>query len=217
MGRIRIKICGVTNPDDAALCVEAGVSMIGLIFAKSPRKIDARRADEIIRAIPADHSSRLSSDVGGPFAATPLKAHPVGVFQDQPLEEVLDIIQTAKLVMVQLHGNEPPEYARALKEKRYFVIRAFTPDSIPENYPADLFLLDVPKGEERADDAYRAAANRFGQRLFLSGQLDASNVGKWIRDLHPIGVDVCRGTEKEPGKKDAGRIRAFVDAVRSAE
>ncbi|MHC4605399.1 MAG: phosphoribosylanthranilate isomerase [Planctomycetota bacterium] len=189
-----IKICGVTSPADAAVCVKEGADMIGLIFAESPRKIDAKRAAQIVGTFP--------------------DAHFVGVFMDQSLEEVRRIAGEVGLETVQLHGKEPPAFALALRDDGRKVIKAMTPDRPEPDYPADFFLLDVPKEQERADEAYCEAARKLGQRLFLSGRLTPENVGRWLLELRPAGVDVCRGTEASPGKKDPNRLKAFVRAVR---
>jgi len=216
MRSVRIKICGVTSPDDALLCVNAGVDMIGLIFAESPRQIDAKRAYEIIRAIPPDRSTRSSPEVDGPFSESVLKVHPVGVFMDQPLKEVKATLKHVGLSTVQLHGKESPEYVAELKSLGVFVIKTLMAGETGEDYGSDLFLLDIPKREERDEVAYRKTANRLFRRLFLSGQLDASNVGQWIRDYRPLGVDACRATESDPGRKDEEKVKAFVEAVTNA-
>ena len=197
---LRIKVCGVTSPEDAVLCAEAGADMVGVIFARSPRQVDAGQARKILDA-PLDWNRILA----------------VGVFMDAPESEILETVSATGMAAVQLHGIEAPELSDRLRGKGLTVIKAMVPGREDSGYPADYFLLDVPKGETRDDQAYRAAAARLKNRLMLSGGLDVGAVADMIREFRPFGVDVCRATEASPGRKDAEKTKAFIEAVRHAE
>ena len=128
----RIKICGVTTADDARLADQLGVDYIGLIFATSPRRIDVARAREIRAAVPH----------------RPI----VGVFQNQPLDEVVSTVEDASVDLIQLHGEESPEYCEALQRKAgRNIIKAFCADDIPDAerlgsyHTTSFFLFDLAK------------------------------------------------------------------------
>jgi phosphoribosylanthranilate isomerase len=199
----RVKVCGMTRLEDALLAAELGASAIGFVFwPRSPRFIDPGRAAAIARELP-------------PLITT------VGVFVDQPIEEVRRIAQRVPLMAVQLHGNEPVEYARQLLQP---VIRAvavndhFTTSSL-DVIPAEItVLLDAHDPVRRGGTgqtidwttASQAAARR---PVFLSGGLNQANIAEAITRVHPYGVDLSSGVESAPGVKDPARLRALFEAV----
>jgi phosphoribosylanthranilate isomerase len=199
----RVKVCGVTRLEDALLAAELGASAIGFVFwPRSPRFIDPGRAAAIARELP-------------PLITT------VGVFVDQPIEEVRRIAQRVPLMAVQLHGSEPVEYARQLLQP---VIRAvavndhFTTSSL-DVIPAEItVLLDAHDPVRRGGTgqtidwttASQAAARR---PVFLSGGLNPANIAEAITRVHPYGVDLSSGVESAPGVKDPARLRALFEAV----
>ena len=131
MKMVQVKICGITNLEDALAAVESGVDMLGFIFADSPRKVTPEVVKEIISQLP---SSVLK----------------VGVFMDQGINEVKDAVEFYGLDMIQLHGSESPEFCASLDCK---VIKAFTPQSLPElgqlqQYNVNAFMLDKQKGTD---------------------------------------------------------------------
>ncbi|MFO7545326.1 MAG: phosphoribosylanthranilate isomerase [Trueperaceae bacterium] len=200
---IRIKICGITLPEDAVSAERAGADAIGLIFAAtSKRRIDRARARAIVAAV-------------GPFLVR------VGVFVDAAIEEVRDAVRDLRLDAVQLHGSEGADYAAALR-RDVRVVRAvrFGKDVTPEalaSYPADAILLDAARpGSGEAFRWSEARAWRGHPRLILAGGLTPENVGAGIHALRPYGVDVASGVERAAGVKDAARIAAFVRAARGA-
>ena len=199
----RVKVCGVTRVEDALLAAELGASAIGFVFwPRSPRFIDPGRAASIARELP-------------PLITT------VGVFVDQPIEEVRRIAQRVPLMAVQLHGNEPIEYARQLLQP---VIRAvavddqFTMSSV-DVIPAEItVLLDahdpVRRGGTGRTIDWTAASQAAARRpVFLSGGLNPANIAEAIARVHPYGVDLSSGVESSPGVKDAARLRALFEAV----
>lgn len=200
----RIKICGVTRPEDARVAEAAGADAIGLIFApRSRRRVDLARAAAVSAAL-------------GPFIAR------VGVFVDAPLDEVRRTVDALRLHAVQLHGRETPAYAEALRG-RVTVIKAwsFTPDLRPADlraFPADAVLLDgLRPGSGEAFNWAQAAPLRGFPGLILAGGLSAETVASGVRALAPYAVDVASGVESAPGVKDAAAVRRFVEAVRGRD
>jgi phosphoribosylanthranilate isomerase len=201
-----VKICGITNPEDAAAAVEAGADALGFNFWRPGRRYLAPEAAAAI------------------IATLPPQIAKVGVFVDEEPAEVLAIARQAGLTAVQLHGSEPPEYLDRLgpyqKLKAFRVDDRFCAETLGR-YRADAFLLDAagstPGGTgARFDWRAAIAAKRFG-RIILAGGLTAENVGEAVRQVAPWGVDVASGVECEPGRKDPRLLREFIRAVRQAE
>lgn len=202
--RVRVKICGVTRPEDAAVAEAAGADAIGLIFAEgSRRRVDVAAAAEIAAAL-------------GPFVRR------VGVFVDPDQESVLEAIDGAGLDAVQLHGDAPAAWLVDLR-RRVRVIRAlrFRPGITPATVagePADAWLLDgLRPGSGEAFDWSQAGAWAGHARLIVAGGLRPGNVAAAVAALRPHAVDVASGVEDAPGRKDPALVRAFVAAVRRAE
>lgn len=204
---VRVKICGITKLDDALLATELGATTLGFVFwRKSPRVIDA----DLVAAI----SSQLP-----PHVST------VGVFVDQPVDEIREIAAAAKLSAVQLHGDEPLDYSRQLLQpviKAVPVGERFVPESL-DAIPTEItVLLDAHDpirrgGTGRTIDwtlARKAAARR---PLFLSGGLTAENIQEAVTQVRPYGVDLSSGVESAPGVKDPDRLRAFFGALRDSD
>jgi phosphoribosylanthranilate isomerase len=214
-----IKICGNTNLEDARVAVEAGVDALGFIFARhSPRCISADRAAEIIRELPPEIEK-------------------VGVFTNAPVDEVFAVAQQAGLTAVQLHGSETPDDARRLDSpcagcrlrvfKSLHVAEAqgisFAESRVLGEH-FDALLLDSSKpgfgGTGRTFDWEQAAPliKMLGvtSKLIVAGGLTPENVGEAIAKFRPYGVDAVTGAEREPGKKDHDKVRAFVKAARAA-
>jgi phosphoribosylanthranilate isomerase len=200
---VRVKICGITLPADAAHAERAGADAIGLNFVPaSRRRVTLEQAEAVCAAV-------------GPLVVR------VGVFVDAPLDEVWHAVERLRLGAVQLHGEEPPAYAAALRE-RVPVVRAlpFRPGLTPGSlaaYPADAILLDAPRaGSGRPFRWGDAGAWRGHPRLVLAGGLTPETVAGGIEALAPYGVDVASGVERSPGVKDHERVEAFVRAARGA-
>jgi len=200
-----IKVCGITNIDDALGAASLGVDALGFIFAPSPRRIEPGVVREIIRALPAGL----------------LK---VGVFVNAEQEEVLRVAEYCGLNSAQFHGHESPEYCRRVSLPVIKAIPVRDVESLKEmeRYPFATILLDT-YDRERAGGTGKvfpwelALEVRRKSSFILSGGLNPWNVRQAIRMLRPMGVDVSSGVESAPGKKDLSKMINFVREVSHAE
>jgi phosphoribosylanthranilate isomerase len=199
-GRTRLKICGITNKEDAIMVSNLGADALGFVFAESKRKITPERAKEIVKILP-------------PFITT------VGIFMDKALQEVNEICEYAFLDAVQLHGNESPEYCDKVKRKVIKGILVTANDRKErllfkmKNYTVSAFILDPGRGSGKVFDW--KIAKGIEKPIIIAGGLTPDNVKQVIRDLHPYGVDVSTGVEKDYGKKDSEKVEKFITEVHS--
>ena len=198
-----VKICGITSEEDALLAVAMGTDAVGFVFAPSPRQMSPSAVQAITRRLP-------------PEVLT------VGLFRDERPQRVVEIVNRCGLRAAQLHGHESREDCGYVAVRVPLVIKAFAAGDPrlerAEEYGADIILLDAPNpGSGKVFDWRLAEGAPRGRRLVLAGGLDASNVADAIARVHPWGVDVSTGVEREPGKKDSKKIRAFIQAVRAME
>ncbi|HVB37949.1 MAG TPA: phosphoribosylanthranilate isomerase [Vicinamibacterales bacterium] len=203
MGRLFVKICGITRLQDAELAVELGASALGFVFwPGSPRFIDPFRAKQIVKELP-------------------IGITPVGVFVDQPLDYVKGVASVARLGGVQLHGSERPEYAAQVPRavlKAIPLEPGLEPAGI-DDWPARVTLLvDVHDparkgGTGRTVDWSMAARVARRRRTVLAGGLSPDNVGAAVAAVRPFGVDVSSGVEASAGVKDPARLKAFFAAL----
>jgi phosphoribosylanthranilate isomerase len=202
-----VKICGITNLNDAHAAVAAGADVLGFNFYKpSPRYITPAAAREIINTLPdAILTAGVFVNEGSPDA-------------------VRSIADQAGVKAVQLHGDESPDYCRALK----FVIKTFAvSESFDLNqlraYEVDAIMLDTKDNRLRGGTGRTfdwTIAQQVSQRvpkLYLAGGLSPENVGEAISMVHPYAVDTCSAVEDSPGIKNHERMRVFVSAVRSVK
>ncbi len=202
---IRIKICGITHPDDAERAVESGANLIGLNFVPgSPRCLNL------------DAAIAITERVAG-------QVERVAVFQDAAPEEIERVLRRVDLERVQLHGSESEEEVEAVDLPVIKAIRGADLEAA-EEYPAAILLLDHPSGGggsgKQWDWSEAATLIGSGHDVIVAGGLDADNVGKVLDDLGdlpPWGVDVATGVEGEGARKDPEKMAAFVQAVRAAE
>ena len=205
---IQIKICGVTNANDARACVELGANMIGFNFyPASPRYIEPAVVRRIVDVLPA-------------------RTCAVGVFVDADPEEIRKLAKIAGLRCVQLHGHVTPESCSELA-REFRVIRALATDTQFEPEATAAFpdcdvLIDTYHPELRGgtgqtcDWSAARAAMRYTRFLILSGGLNPRNVDSAIAAVRPHAVDVCSGIESTPGVKDHRALEQFISAVRAA-
>jgi len=200
-----IKICGITNLQDARQAAALGVDALGFIFAPSPRKIEPSVAQEIISGLP-------------------LSIEKVGVFVNEDIREVKRIADLCGLDALQFHGQETPEYCRQVSLRVIKAIRVRDSQSIEviQAYPFAAALLDTysPGRAGGTGETFNWEWAREARRkvnFILSGGLDPGNVRRAIHLLHPAGVDVCSGVEKAPGRKDLFKMMEFVKEVRRAD
>ncbi|MBL0226381.1 MAG: phosphoribosylanthranilate isomerase [Geobacteraceae bacterium] len=202
---VKVKICGITCLEDALASVEAGADALGFVFySQSPRHIFPEQAAEIIRRLP-------------PFVQT------VGLFVNEELSIVNTTADRCGLDIIQLHGEETPEYCDSVMRR---VIKAFrvkdltTLDSLV-NYHVSGCLLDAwsptalgGTGQTFNWDVAAEAVNR-GHRIILAGGLTPDNISESIRLVRPYGVDVSSGVEINPGNKDATKVSRFVELAKN--
>jgi phosphoribosylanthranilate isomerase len=204
---VRVKICGITRPEDAEHAVSLGAWAIGLIFHEpSPRKADLETA----AAIGAEFKRQVEV---------------VGVFVNRELGEIAEIADVCSLTMLQLHGDEGPVFCDEVRRRTGLKIMkaarvrdAASLQALNAFRKVDYHLVDAhhPElfgGTGETFDWELVRARRSRVPLILSGGLDAHNVGAAIATVHPHAVDTASGTEAAPGRKDPERLRAFFDAV----
>ena len=206
---IQIKICGVTNVNDAKTCVELGAHMIGFNFyPQSPRYVEPEVARQIVETLPSD-------------------ANAVGVFVNGNADEIRNTANAAGVRCAQLHGDFSPDIGRELA-REFRVIQVFSthPRFRPEDvalFPDCDVLVDAHHPDLRGgtgqmcDWSAARATLPFSRFLILSGGLNAENIGEAIAAVTPNAVDVCSGVESAPGVKNRGAIKDFIAAVRAAE
>ena len=199
-----LKVCGITRVTDALHAVRGGATALGFVcWPASPRHIAADRVRAIVAELP---SSVLT----------------VGVFVNESVDGIRNVVATAGLTAVQLHGDEPPAYADALP---WPLFRAVTLDAAREACrawaPAATLLLDAADplrrgGTGRMVDWTRAAALARDRPVVLAGGLTPGNVAEAIATVRPYGVDVSSGVEESPGVKDFSKVTEFLANARAA-
>lgn len=198
-----VKICGITNEEDALMAVALGADAVGFVFAPSTRQVTVGTARDIARRLPPEIIT-------------------IGVFRDQDPHFVSQTVLDAGLRGVQLHGHETPAMAAELSPRPQTLIVAFPAGSPAidrfDEYHADAMLLDgTTPGSGQVFDWDLVDSIRDHRRLILAGGLDPDNVGAAVARVNPWGVDVSSGVEASPGQKDPRLVQAFVRATRAAE
>lgn len=201
---IKVKICGITNLEDALLASKLGADALGFIFVKkSPRCISPDKAGKIVQQL-------------DPFL---IKA---GVFLDQPKEEVAAIAESLNLDVLQFHGKETPAYCHSFKP-RFKVVKVFFPDNRPyavsiSRYRCDAFMFDI-KYQEKVKGTKLLSADclkeiakliKNGCRVIISGGLNTANLDR-VKPFKPYALDVASGIEKLVGKKDEESMKLFIE------
>ncbi len=203
--RPQIKICGLTDIEQARACAELGADAVGLVFfPKSPRNVSLEQARAITAAVPREVVT-------------------VGVFVNPSHEAVMTVVSQCGLGAVQLHGRESPELTACLAAEKITVIKALFIGGNPsmetvDTYSASAFLVECSGGKLPGGNALTwdwKAARAFGKShpLVLAGGLSPDNVRQAIADAEPDAVDVSSGVEAAPGKKDLVKVADFISAV----
>jgi phosphoribosylanthranilate isomerase len=200
---VRVKVCGITNKEDALAAVHFGADAVGFVFASSPRRVAPEQVSRIVAALP------------------PLVCK-VGVFVDSSVEEVEGIMKLCNLDLAQLHGAESPDYCEALSPRaiKSFAVKDESVLAELRRYKVSAYLLDahdpVLKGGSGRTFNWSIAgqAVQYGP-IILSGGLNAENVRQAIAEARPYAVDVCSGVEARPGAKDHAKLRDFIELAKS--
>lgn len=202
---VKVKICGITNREDAHAAVAAGADLLGFVFCEdSPRHVTVAEAAAIAQTVPP-------------------QVVRVGLFVNATEELVAEAMSACGLQLLQFHGDETPEYCRqfgAMSMKAFRMKDAETLRQLRE-YPTDAWLLDAFVPGQRGGTGHTfnwelaVAAVQLGRPVFLAGGLTPENVAEAVRQVRPFGVDVSSGVEAAPGKKDHAKVRAFVQAAKS--
>jgi phosphoribosylanthranilate isomerase len=205
--KTQVKICGLTSVADALLASEAGADLIGLMFYdQSPRHITLATAVEISRALP-------------PFVLR------VGVFVNPDEALVKRAIGECGLSLLQFHGDERSDFCTQFGVMCLKAVRVRDAESLNQlaNFQTDAFLLDAHSNGslggtgEKFNWELAVEAQKFGRPIFLAGGLTPENVADAVKQVRPFAVDVSSGVESAPGKKDAAKVRAFIQAVKNTK
>lgn len=198
-----VKICGITNEKDALFAVAMGADAVGFVFAPSTRQIQPAQARDIIRRLPYETLT-------------------IGVFRDETPQRAVEIANMIGLGGVQLHGREAPGEVAWVRERVGFVVKAFAAgDPLFErvdDYEVDAVMIDssVP-GSGTVFDWSLAEHIPLDKKLIVAGGLTPENVQLAIEQIRPWGVDVSTGVERAPGRKDASKVRRFINAAKAGE
>jgi phosphoribosylanthranilate isomerase len=197
-----VKICGITNEDDALLSVAMGADAVGFVFAPSPRQVAAQQVYDITRRLPPEILT-------------------VGVFRDEHPERVIDTVNRAGLKAAQLHGHETPGMVAEVATQLRWVIKAVaagSPDARrADQFSTDFVLVDAQSpGSGEVFDWSLVDDLPDGPRYILAGGLDPDNVTSAVQRVRPWGVDVSSGVERSPGRKDALKVKSFIERARAA-
>ena len=204
---IKIKICGITNQEDAEAAVAAGADALGFVFyAQSPRYIEPAVAKRIIAQLP-------------PFVLS------IGVFVNHDQESIRNLVDECGLAFAQLHGNETPTFCESLGRPVLRALRLHDRGSLlalaeykgrmgVKGFVVDAYSSEAYGGTGQTVDWSLAREVAHAAPILLAGGLTPGNVQEAIQHVHPYGVDISSGVEEHPGKKDHEKIRAFTQAVR---
>lgn len=223
---IAVKICGITNLEDARVAVEAGADMLGFVFySPSPRYLTPTQAQEIISDIRLESARNGERDSHESQAARRSSAvRFAGVFVNESLEQIRAVVEAAGLDLVQLHGSETTEMMQILGVRAYKslqprdldsarVLMANYRNAVRRNVPA--FIADAPPAKLPGGNGITAdwsVAREIAQEfaILLAGGLKLENVRDAIQQVNPWGVDVSSGVERAPGRKDHAKVREFI-------
>ncbi|MFC1793724.1 phosphoribosylanthranilate isomerase [Planctomycetota bacterium] len=200
---VKVKICGITNIDDAVAAMDMGADMLGFNFyPDSPRYVTPQQATDIINKLPA-------------FMDT------AGVFVNASVEQIHETNSVCHLDWVQLHGDEDPDFCRSLLSHNVKTMKAIRVKDQTDIEKADSFFTDAVLLDAFDPDKYGGTGLTFdwnvighiGKRVFLAGGINPDNAAAAVK-LGVYGIDVCSGIEAEPGKKDHDKMKQLFDNIR---
>ncbi len=202
---VKVKICGITNCEDASLAVESGADILGFVLAPSPRQVSPEKVRSIIDTLP-------------PFVVT------VGVFVDEEEKTIKDIADFCRLSQVQLHGNESPDFCQRFRPKAIKAFRLQDDTSLfslsgyqghVQAVLLDTFQKGIAGGTGRTFPwSLAVKAKTLNLPVILAGGLNPMNVGRAVQMVKPYAVDVSSGIEERPGKKDPLLMKRFLEAIK---
>jgi len=205
MKKVRIKICGLTRPEDVLLLGELPIDFAGFIFVpNTPRFVEPEKAAKLIRLLPDE-------------------IQPVGVFLDEKPEIVRETADICGLKILQFHGGERPEYCEQFNRPYFKVIRVNGSCEViiqdgyrPRAFLLDTFIQGAAGGTgETFDWSVARIVIESGLPVILAGGLTPDNISRAVEEVHPWGVDVSSGVESSPGIKDPEKMRQFVEQLRT--
>ncbi len=200
---VKVKICGLTNYDDAAAAMDMGADLLGFNFyPKSPRYLTPEKAGDIVNQLPA-------------FIDT------AGIFVNASIEQIRETRDLCPLDWVQLHGDEAPEFCRSLTSHNVKTIKAIRVRDQADVERVSTFFTDAVLLDAFHPDKYGGTGATFdwnviehtGKRIFLAGGINPDNAAAAV-ELGVYGIDVCSGIEAEPGKKDHKKMKKLFDNIR---
>jgi phosphoribosylanthranilate isomerase len=204
---MKIKICGITNPEDAALAVSAGADALGFVlYRQSPRFVEPKVVRAITGSLP-------------PFIL------PIGVFVNEDAAVVRELVDECGLALAQLHGDETAAYCQSLRRPAIKALRVrdrgtflamaeFQGRANVRGFLIDAFSEEGYGGTGLTVDWLLAAEAARSAPILLAGGLTPANVADAIQRVRPYGVDVSSGVEARPGKKDPAKVKAFIETAR---
>jgi phosphoribosylanthranilate isomerase len=199
----KVKICGITNYEDAAAAIDIGADLLGFNFYQgSPRYVAAEKASEIINKLPG------FIDI-------------IGVFVNAPIEQIHEISNLCQLDWVQLHGDEDPQFCQQFLSHNVKTMKAIRVKDQTDIEKADSFFTDAILLDAFDPNKYGGTGLSFdwniighmGKRIFLAGGINPDNAAEAVK-LGVYGIDVCSGIEAEPGKKDHNKMKELFDNIR---
>jgi phosphoribosylanthranilate isomerase len=200
---VKVKICGITNYEDAAAAMDMGADLLGFNFyPKSPRYIEPAKAAKIINKLPA------FTDI-------------VGVFVNEPIEKIQEVKEQCQLDWVQLHGDEDPEFCKKFRSDNVKIMKAIRVKDQrdverAESFFTDAILLDAFNPKKYGGTGISFDWNiigHIGKRIFLAGGINPDNAAKAV-ELGVYGIDVCSSVEIRPGKKDKRLMKKLFENIR---
>ena len=200
--RTLIKICGITNLDDALFAAESGADFLGFIFAPgSPRRVEPETVREIVKKLPS-------------------QVRKAGVFRDAENQEIRSTMDFCGLDIVQLNGSETPETARVLAlEYEVWKALPFTSPSVFAESLKFAGFTQLADSDKKGNDCNWSLAQLTSRRrkLFLAGGIAAQNAAHAVETVCPAGLDICSGVEVRPGVKDHAKITEIINLIRRAD